>query len=127
MPTADDGFGSFTSFPPSRRVRFAPTADLRPMPAFMATRPTARPKTNLLKSRRSALAGCRAVRDSTLVAWYPSFTHLARDGAYDSHPSGALVRVQSATGRHDFLESGGYLSNDGSAALEVEPVTHKSR
>src|SRR6516164_1188177 len=65
---------------------------------------------------RPALGGCRAVRDSTLVAWYRAFTHLARDGAYDSHPSGALVRVQSATGRHDFLESGGYLSNDGTAA-----------
>src|SRR6516162_3983569 len=30
--------GSFTSFPPSRRVRFAPRADIRPMPAFMSTR-----------------------------------------------------------------------------------------
>src|SRR5262245_60659575 len=36
--------------------------------------------TNLLKSRRSAHAGCRAVRDSTLVAWYRFFTHLARKG-----------------------------------------------
>src|SRR5262245_878705 len=42
--------------------------------------PTARPKINLLKSRRSAHAGCRAVRDSTLVAWYRSLTHLAREG-----------------------------------------------
>ena len=25
-------------------------------------------------------AGCRAVRDSTLVAWYRFFTHLAREG-----------------------------------------------
>src|SRR5262245_49511723 len=30
---------SFTSFPPSRRVRFAPRAD-RPMPAFMSARPS---------------------------------------------------------------------------------------
>ena len=30
--------GSFTSFLPSRRVRFAPRADIRPMPAFMSTR-----------------------------------------------------------------------------------------
>ena len=29
---------------------------------------------------RPARAGCRAVRDSTLVAWYRSFTHLAREG-----------------------------------------------
>src|SRR5215475_13193583 len=28
-------FGSFTSFPPSRCVRFAPRADTRPMPAIM--------------------------------------------------------------------------------------------
>src|SRR5215471_1430654 len=46
----------------------------------MSAWPTARPKTNLLKSRRSARAGCRAVRDSTLVAWYRSLTHLAREG-----------------------------------------------
>src|SRR6516162_10250931 len=38
--------GSFTSFPPSRRVRSAPRADIRLMPAFMCTRPTARPKIN---------------------------------------------------------------------------------
>src|SRR5258707_12655645 len=31
--------GSFTSFPPSRHVRFAPRADVRPMPAFISTRP----------------------------------------------------------------------------------------
>src|SRR5262249_35698763 len=36
--------------------------------------------TNLLKSRRSARPGRRAVRDSTLVAWYRFFTHLARKG-----------------------------------------------
>ena len=34
-----DRLGSFTSFPPSWRVRFAPRADIRPMPAFMSTRP----------------------------------------------------------------------------------------
>src|SRR5262245_61542698 len=57
-----------------------PRADIRPMPAFMSTRP----KTNLLKSRGSAHTGCRAVRDSTPMAWYPPSTHLAREG-YDSH------------------------------------------
>src|SRR5262245_21274406 len=75
--------GPFTSFPPSRRVRFAPRADIRPMPAFMNTRPTARPKINLLKSKRSARVG--AVRDSTLVAWYPSLYAPRTGGAYDSH------------------------------------------
>ena len=42
---------------------------------------SARPKTNLLKSRRSARAECPAVRDSTLVAWYHAFYGtLAREG-----------------------------------------------
>src|SRR5262249_16156578 len=57
-----------------------PRADIRPMPAFVSTRPTARAKINVLKSRRSARVGCRAVRDSTLLAWYHFFTHLAREG-----------------------------------------------
>src|SRR5215467_4826279 len=74
------GCGSFTSFPPSRRVRFAPGADIRPMPAFMSTRPAARPKTNLLKSRRSAHAGCRAVRTARSWRGIVPFTHLAREG-----------------------------------------------
>src|SRR6516225_9368274 len=38
------------------------------------------PKINLLKSRRSARAECRPVRDSRLVTCYRSFTHLAREG-----------------------------------------------
>src|SRR5262249_47245887 len=50
----NDCSGSFTSLLPSRPVRFAPRADIRPMPAFMSTRPTAQPKLNLLKSRRPA-------------------------------------------------------------------------
>src|SRR5262249_4030194 len=62
-------WGSFTSLPPYPRVRFTRRADIGPMPAFMSTRPTARPKINLLKSRRSARARCLAVRDSTLMAW----------------------------------------------------------
>src|SRR5215218_10258060 len=32
--------GSFTSVPPSRRVRFARRVDIRPMPAFMSARPS---------------------------------------------------------------------------------------
>ena len=44
-------FGSFTSFPLSRRVRFAPRADVRPMPAFMSTRPSLIPvRARLLKA-----------------------------------------------------------------------------
>ena len=37
---ANVSVGSFTSYPPSRRFRFAPRADFRPMPAFMSTRPS---------------------------------------------------------------------------------------
>src|SRR5215468_7411168 len=47
--------------------------------------PTARPKINLLKSRRSAHAACRAVRDSTLAACYRSIYAPRTGGAYDSH------------------------------------------
>src|SRR5262249_35115830 len=61
----------------------------------------ARPKINLLKSSRTrgpggaplhyvpgarpARAGCRAVRDSTLVAWYRSIYAPRTGGAHDSH------------------------------------------
>src|SRR5262249_15790176 len=38
---AGDRLGSFSSFPPSPCVRFAPRADIRPMPAFMSTHPNA--------------------------------------------------------------------------------------
>src|SRR6516162_8447322 len=61
------------------------------MPAFMSTRPTARPKICLLKSRRSTHAGRRAVRDSTLVAWYRSIYAPRTGGAYDSHPRTAGI------------------------------------
>src|SRR5262249_14530167 len=44
------GSGSFTSFPLSRRVRFAPRADIRPTPAFMSRRFT--------RTSRGADAGC---------------------------------------------------------------------
>src|SRR5262249_49262122 len=38
------------------------------------------PKINLLKSRRSAHAGCRAVRTARLSRGIFAFTHLAREG-----------------------------------------------
>src|SRR5262249_30611191 len=95
------GDSAFASFPLSRRVRFAPRADIRPMPAFMSTRPT-RPKTNLLKSRRAPPApGAAAVRDSTLAAWYPSFHAPRTGGAYDSHhrTAGIAGRARRRCGR----------------------------
>src|SRR5262249_37983464 len=82
--SADVRLGSFTSFPPSRRVRFAPRPDIGPMPAFMSTRPTARPKICLLKSRRSTHAGRRAV--GTARSWRGTVQYAPRTaGAYDSH------------------------------------------
>ena len=42
MSARDDPCGSFTSFQPSRRVEFAPRADIRRMPALMSTRPNER-------------------------------------------------------------------------------------
>src|SRR5262245_28366143 len=72
--------GSFTSLPPYPRVRFTRRADIGPMPAFMSTRPTARPKICLLKSRRSTHAGRRAVRTARSWRGILSFTHLAREG-----------------------------------------------
>jgi hypothetical protein len=50
--------------------RFAPRADIRPMPAFVSTRPTARPKINLLKSSRSP--GQAALRCGLCLACAPS-------------------------------------------------------
>src|SRR5262249_9450122 len=58
--------------------------------------PTARPKINLLKSRRSTHAAGRAVRDTTLVAWYRSFYAPRTGGAYDSpHRTAAPLDVES--------------------------------
>src|SRR5262245_21502215 len=50
------------------------------MPAFMSTRPTARSKINLLKSRGSDHTGCRPAK--TVGSWRDilPFTHLAREG-----------------------------------------------
>src|SRR5262249_38951827 len=39
----------------------------------------------VLLGARLARAGCRAVRDSTLVAWYRSLYAPRTGGAYDSH------------------------------------------
>src|SRR5215472_14360228 len=94
----DHTFGSFASFPPTRRVRFAPRADIRPMPAFVSTRPAARSKTNLLKLRRPVRPGCRAVRDSTLAAWYRSLYAPRTGGAYDSHHRTAGIAGRTRRG-----------------------------
>src|SRR5215468_2861054 len=68
----------------------------------------ARPKINLLKVAplarkvaRLARAGCRAVRDSPLVAWYPSLYAPRAGGAYDSHhrTAGIAGRTRRRGGR----------------------------
>jgi len=59
-------FGSFTSFPPSRRVRFAPRADIRPMSAFMSTRPSPSISPYVSRTRCSAKllrSGAPLIRD----------------------------------------------------------------
>src|SRR5262249_1010045 len=92
--------GSFTSFLPSRRVRFAPRADIRAgrialrenrarqhHPAGPGGSEAARPKINLLKVARLARkvarlarARCRAVRTARSWRGIVPFTHLAREG-----------------------------------------------
>src|SRR5262249_40207091 len=52
--------------PPDDRCRSKTWAGRAPLRRVLGVRP--------------ARAGCRAVRDSTLVAWYRSLTHLAREG-----------------------------------------------
>src|SRR5262249_15375974 len=100
--------------------RFAPRADLRPMPAFVSTRPTACPKLNLLKSRRSARAACRAVRDSTLVAWYRFLYAPRTGGAYDSHHRTAGI-VDGARRHSGSVAARGAGAAAGGASDRVPP------
>src|SRR6516164_2453755 len=69
-----------------RAVEAARNPIIRPMPAFVRTRPTARPKLNLLKSSRSFQARRRSVAPPAPSGTARScrgivpFTHLAREG-----------------------------------------------
>src|SRR5262245_28949533 len=113
-----------SGFLPFRGVRFAPRADIRPMPAFVSARPTARPKINLLKSRRSARAGCRAIRDSTLAAWYRSLYAPRTGGAYDSHHRTAGVAGRTGRRRDSVAARGaGAAARHASDWLHVHLIT----
>src|SRR6516162_8694921 len=73
------GDSTFTSVPPSRRVRFAPSADIRPKPAFMSTRPsyTATPNT---AHRRRTMKGVVFLGDRKLeLRRFPDPTPGPRD------------------------------------------------
>src|SRR5215472_5029126 len=86
--------GSFASFLPSRRVRFAPKADIRPMLAFMSTSArTARSQTFRF-FRLWLWLGCCA-------AWQPHGEHralarLARHRHVAAHHARQLARESKA-------------------------------
>ena len=91
--------GSFTSFPPSRRVRFTPRADIRPMPAFMSTRSSKR-----IKNHRAAvpLRPC-SVADRALAlgidgrVWWIGYL---RDDFLPAHPLRRIARSRSSPPPH---------------------------
>src|SRR5262249_47613044 len=113
-------FGSFTSFPPSPRVRVAPKAGIRPLPPVFSAPPTARPKIKLLKSRRSPRARCPAGKDSTPVAWYRSLYAPRTGGAYDSphRTSGIAGRTRRGRG---FVAARGARPTAGDAGDRFSP------
>src|SRR5262245_53332954 len=75
--------GSFTSLPPSQRVRFAPRADIRPMPAHMSTRTIARTARSepFQFGCLCVWLGCRAAlqahREHRALAWLARHRHVA--------------------------------------------------
>jgi len=80
-------FGSFTSFPPSRRVRFAARADIRPMPAFMSTRwPSAHHAISLLRVFGESLPGTARQAPHTYRK------HLCRAVGWPSETPSATLR-----------------------------------
>ena len=91
--------GSFTSLPPSRRVRFTPRADIRPMPAFMSTRSSKR-----IKNHRAAvpLRPC-SVADRALAlgidgrVWWIGYL---RDDFLPAHPLRRIARSRSSPPPH---------------------------
>src|SRR5262245_11449810 len=81
--------GSITSFPPSRRVRFAPRADIRPMPAFMSTSArTARSQTFRF-FRLWLWLGCCTARQTHRE--HRALARLARHGHVAAHHAGELA------------------------------------
>src|SRR5215831_14112068 len=81
--------GSFTSFLPSRRVRFSPRADIRPKPAFMRTRPSARSARSETFRRLWLWLGCCAARQSHRKD--RALARLARHRHVAAHHAGELA------------------------------------
>src|SRR5262249_48240735 len=93
------------SFPPSRRVRFAPRADIRPNPAFMSTRPSPTlaellmplPAANPFSTMRASLRWYSSEELEDGVT-YGGQSWLRR-GSVDSFFSALLLRDGDAAGR----------------------------
>src|SRR5262249_34256126 len=68
---------------------------------------------------RPIRAGCRAVKDSTLVAWYPFLYAPRAGGAYDSHH-----RTAGIAGRT--RRRGGRLAARGARAAAGEAADHRA-
>src|SRR5262245_3258938 len=82
-------FGSFTSFPRSRRVRFAPRADIRPMPAFMSTSARTARCEPFRFFRLWLQLGCRAARQPHRK--HGALARLARHGHVATHHAPELA------------------------------------
>src|SRR5262249_30955847 len=81
--------GSITSFPPSRRVRFAPRADIRLMPAFTSTRPNA-------SKTREADCASHLPRSPDFLAAAEGMLTLAFQRAASRHPDARVLIMRQA-------------------------------
>src|SRR5262249_3849618 len=117
-------FGSFTAFLQSRRVRFAPRADIRPMPAFMRTRAYLSPGSSLFpqqRLQRAAQQPAHSVGDSLPVAGlavleFAKTLHQIEELAVDLNwincrPAMEPLAPTSGVGGAPLLKSDGFLNH----------------